>query len=180
MKHLHLFLLVATTLACTEASLGTAHPELERADVENINEGDAQGSDYAGRYTIVRFDVVRCVCAEGADAFDCDTVELAAEGLAVEQDDGALAAQPVFDGEPHPDIHWAGGVDADGSFRLGGVFDATDDFGDPIGNAIELVEGEFGASGELEALWTSRLQAVFEDSNVDCELSYDIEAALSD
>ncbi len=176
----HFFLLVGSTLAafgCTEESFGAAHPELERADVENIDEGDAEGSAYAGRYTIVRFDITRCVCAEGSEGVDCDNVELAAEGLVIQQDDGELTAQPVFDRGVRPDTHWAGGVDADGSFRIGGTTDAT---GSASGIAIELVEGKFGPAGKLDALWRSRVQASSQGGNIDCELAYAIEAGRSD
>jgi hypothetical protein len=160
---------------CSETSVGTGHPPLGRADVENIEEGDAQGSDFSGRYTITSFDVTRCDCREGSDAFDCSTFELAAEGIAIEQDEGLLEAQAIVDGDIVPDIRFGGGVDSDGSFQMGSVLEATNEFGDPIGTTFQLVEGELDGASALAALWMTRLEAVLDGTSIDCDVDYEIE-----
>jgi hypothetical protein len=152
---------------------------LERGDVQNIGEGDAEGSELTGLYTFTSFDVTRCHCRNGSSAFDCSTVSLTAEGFAIEQHNGFLAAEGVFGGHVVSEVRYTGGVDADGAFRLGAVLDVTGAAGATIGSSLNHLEGAFDGTGRIDLEMRTRLEAIVDGTSVDCDIDFDIAGSRS-
>ena len=170
-------LVLAAAASCQSQALSIgAGPPLELDDVEELPPGDAQGDDVSGGYLFVRFDVVRCECRDGsAEVFGCSLPwELGADGLWLEQDDGALTARLIRGSQLDSEFSLAGGIDADGRFEIGGSYDVVD-FQSTVGQGYHLARGTVEPMETIAMAWTTRAQFVDAGESFDCDVDADFE-----
>lgn len=142
---------------------------LERSDVEDLAPGDATGSDASGVYELELFArdcLGSCLVRAGViTASLCDAGELATEIVEVTQTDGRL----VMDSAGLVVERITGGIDADGSFEVGG-------FGTQYGGSVAVA---VYSSGTLEGdrftgTAQSRGSGSVEGNSIDCTAIYEI------
>jgi hypothetical protein len=110
---------VAATLGLLAASCGgDGSRRLTATDVTGLPPGDASGTSFAGHYLITAGKIEDCACSR-PDNY-CSTARVnVGRTIAVTQNGGSMTA--VFD--MVPDLLYAGGVNADGTYRLGAAID---------------------------------------------------------
>lgn len=161
-----------------ELSVGGGEP-LEPEDVDDMSIGDAVGDAASGAYLFTGFDTRACACRTGSEALVCGEAELAGDGLWLQQNDGALEVRLFDETEVQDDLVLAGGIDADGQVRFGGVNTVTEG-GDPVGQAVNDVEGSLEPGGRGELTWTYRVEAVLGADSFDCDVVIDLSIAWWD
>ncbi len=169
-------------LACTSCEGSTVSvgggQDLEPQDTENLPTGSAVGSDVSGAYLFTSFERRSCTCTSGDESELC-AVTLVAEGIVLEQNDGALSLQWFESLMPEDDVVLTGGIDADGSFTVGGVNTVIVD-GEPAWQTSNLVEGTVEARVGGDLIWTARSQAVLDGVSADCAMVFDLSIAWWD
>ncbi|MGH1346371.1 MAG: hypothetical protein ACRBN8_32690 [Nannocystales bacterium] len=161
-----------------DLSVGGSEP-LDPEDVDDISEGDAVGDAASGAYLFTAYETRACSCRSGSTARVCENTELAGDGLWLLQNDGALQARLFNETEVQDDVVLHGGIDADGELRLGGVNTVTE-FGEPVGQAINDVEGTLEPGGRGELTWRYRVEAVLGSESLDCDVVVDVSVAWWD
>lgn len=172
-----LALAVSATVACQSQVLSIgAGPPLELDDVQDVPLGDGSGTDASGGYLFVDFEVVRCECRDGsATVFGCSLPwELGADGLWLEQDGGSLRATLIRGSQLEEAFALEGGIDADGSFEIGGSYDVVD-FQSTIGQGYHLARGTVDPMTRITMAWTTRVQFVEADASFDCDVDAEFE-----
>jgi hypothetical protein len=166
------FHLVVSAICLGSAACG-APDGLGRDDVTTIGPGDASGAEWGGVYSIsVRTEDCEGSCSVEAEYFTasiCDVGDVDTEAVLITQDDGALSVE--WD-EPLSLLE--GGVDADGTFEVGG-------FGTESGGDLEIslrVDGTFSGA-ILSARARSWSVGEVMDDGVDCLGHYVIEGTRS-
>ena len=160
-----------------QLSIG-AGPPLELDDVDEVPAGAGMGGDASGGYLFTAFSVERCECREGDPAaFGCALEwELQADGLWLDQDDGALAATVIKDGELDPSLVLRGGIETDGTFEMGAAFDVVD-FDTTVGQGYNLATGIVVPRDSIDMRWLIRAQYVQGSDTFDCDLEADFDLA---
>lgn len=146
--------------------------ELDRAVVTSLPEGDAQGVAFSGSYetlTTAQSCVGECGAIEtgGTTSVVCSPYAETVEWITVYQEDGSLRIDLDDDGhiginlEGYVPVRLNGGIDADGSWEVGGYgtkfggklestarIRGTYEDGEPLGGTVEV--HVFGVVGEAE------------------------------
>jgi len=109
---------VAAAFGLLAASCGEGSRRLTATDVTGLPPGDASGMSFAGPYLITGGKIEDCACSRPANY--CSTARVnVGRAIVVTQNGGSMTA--VFD--MVPDLVYAGGVNADGTYRLGVAID---------------------------------------------------------
>jgi hypothetical protein len=158
-----------------QLSIGGGEP-LELDDVDEVPVGAAVGTDASGGYLFTDFSIERCECREGsATTFGCNLRwELGADGLWLDQNDGALSATMIRHNELDPAFVLEGGIEADGTFEIGAAFDIVD-FDSTVGQGYNLAAGTVHAQESIDARWLIRAQYIDGPDTFDCDIEADLE-----
>lgn len=176
-RALPIALALTAAAACQSQVLSIgAGPPLELEDVQDVPSGDGSGTDASGGYLFVDFEVVRCECRDGsATVFGCSLPwELGADGLWLDQDGGSLRATLIRGSQLEQAFALEGGIDADGSFEIGGSYDVVD-FQSTIGQGYHLARGIVDPMARITMAWTTRVQFVEAEASFDCDVDADFE-----
>jgi hypothetical protein len=146
---------------------------LERDDVKDLPPGGASGTGYSGTYVVVAASRDGCACRSGDPELVCGGGVEEGAFLAAVQVNGAFT---LVAGDP-----LEGGIDADGTFLVGGVGDVWNQAtGERIGETYTLVEGAVSWSGTapeaLDASWETRAQFYYAGTAYDCDLFLSLHA----
>ncbi len=174
-----LSLLATFTLAlgCSgdDLSVGGDDPEtLERTDVDDLPPGAGGGEDVSGTYLFTSFDQRSCSCSRGDEAAFCE-IMLAAEAVTLTQTGGSLELRALDVSAEEILVELSGGIDGDGTLRVGGVNTITDGAGAAIGETVNLVEGTVTAGQGGTLTWLIRSQAVLDSQTVDCSTAVELD-----
>ncbi len=161
-----------------DLSVGGGEP-LQPEDVDDMAPGDAVGEAANGAYLFTGFETRACACRSGSETLVCGDTELAGDGLWLLQNDGALEVRLFDDTEIQDDLVLTGGIDGDGVVRFGGVNTVTE-AGEPVGQAINDVEGTLEPGGRGDLTWTYRVEAVLGSESFDCDVVMDLSIAWWD
>ncbi len=165
--------------------LGGTADGLEESDVVALPEGTAMGTEVSGSFLVAE-SRESCSCQYGLDCLY--PVVDAVRGLYVSQADGRLEIRPLTtsirrndwnDGQS-ADEWWSltrnlrlvGGIDEDGSFRVGNSAVMRDTDYLPIGDELHLIEGEVVAGERIELMWRASVEWALGDR--DCYIEREL------
>ncbi len=167
------WLSTAVLAGCTAQalSIGGGQP-LEKEDVDEVPAGAAQGAGASGAYLFTDFSVERCSCRDGNEEdFGCALRwDLLADGLWLDQAEGALSASPIFGNTIDRQLTLAGGIETDGTFEIGAAWDIQDDT--TVGQGFALIDGKVDPQTSIDATWSFRAQYLDDSVGFDCDLDF--------
>ena len=162
---------LAGGLTCSHAEPDPLDPDV----VEDIakEQGDAEGSDRSGAYTLKVADTPTCDCPATSEIALCsvDLTTFTNMGVVAHltQNDGALvlaAEGPESGVDFVGDLTLSGPLDSSGDFDLGGIYD----LGSLIsaGNLYIRLTGRFTGADRFEATLSDRARGSYGDQSIDC------------
>ena len=135
-------------------------------------EGDAEGDDRSGTYSIQVTTMHACDCGEvmGIDLCDADLTQIRdGSRVALTQTDGYLLLEPAT---AQGLLSLTGSLDASGAFDLGGLYDLSSVLGE--GDLVTRLTGEFSDQGRFTGLLRTRVSGTLDGEAVDCTTEVDV------